>query len=284
MSNLGLWDRRLLNRVAISAAVVWSVSSVVLASPCNCVPTTHQVRVPGIVIDAPVINSSGSGSGGYGSSGASSSASAGASVSLGISTQVSVTGSLGQTSNAAANLIAYGGGGGGWFSESGPISTISMLQTEMTPLSQRVCAQFSAALQDMRIEASCIDDKETPHPASQTNPDRALSETFEGEIYRCIAGARLQYTVSDVRGGPGRTLTCDKGQALNRNAVGQLLCKAQIPARDCNERSLLRRFGPGLKQVKLAMSPMCIAWKEGDPAAPEANAISFDGGVGGVVR
>jgi hypothetical protein len=111
-----------------------------------------------------------------------------------------------------------------------------------------------------------------------------LSDRFEGEVYRCIAGARLQYTVSDLRGGAGRTLTCDKGQALNRNAAGQLLCKAQIPARDCNERSLLRRFGPGLKQVKLAMTPMCIAWKDGDSSAPEAASISFDGGVGGVVR
>ena len=252
------------------------------AAPCNCVPTTHQVRVPGIVIEAPLVQSGAGWSSAGSNSWADASAQAGASV--GISSQIGVSVSLGQTSTISGNVAAYGGGGGGWYSETGAVSTIPMFQTELTPMAQKVCAQFSAALQNMRIEASCIDDKQTPHPASQTNPDHTLADGFEGEIFRCIAGARLQYTVTELHGGAGRTLTCDKGQALNRDAAGRLLCKAQIAARDCNERSLLRRFGPGLKQARLAITPVCVAWKEGDAGAPDAGPISLDGGVGVVVR
>ena len=256
----------------------------VAAAPCNCVPTTHQVRIPGIVVEAPVVNS-GTGWSFSGSTGfAEASANAGASASLSVSTQVSVSGSLGQTSSAAANLIASGGGGGMWSVESGQSSSVPILDVDVTSSAQRVCASFSAAMHAMRIAANCIDDKGVPHPASQTSPDRYLPERFEGEIYRCIAGARLQYTVAELTGGAGRTLTCDKGEALYLSPTGQLSCKTQIPARDCNERSLLRRFGPGEKQAHLAATPVCRAWRDSDSGLPTAGETSFDGGVGGIAR
>ena len=263
------------------ALVAWPA---VAAAPCNCVPTTHQVRIPGIVVEAPVVNS-GTGwslSGGTGS--AEASANAGVSANVSVSTQVSVSGNLGQASSAAANLIASGGGGSTWNVESGQVSSVPILDVDVTSPAQRVCASYSAPMHAMRIAANCIDDKGVPHPASQTSPDRSIPERFEGEVYRCIAGARLQYTVSELTGGAGRTLTCEKGEALYLSNSGQLTCKPQIPARDCNERSLLRRFGPGEKQAHLAATPVCRAWRESDPGMPTAGEMTFDGGVGGIAR
>ena len=113
-----------------------------------------------------------------------------------------------------------------------------------------------------------MDDKGAPHPASQTHPDKDIAEGFTGEVYRCIAGTRMQYTLSDPRGGAGRTFTCDKGEALVMDAQGQLACHAQMPARDCNERSLLRRYGPGAKLAKLSMPGQCVAWKNEVASSP----------------
>jgi hypothetical protein len=196
---------------------------------------------------------------------------------------VSVTGSF---SNSSSSGLTYYGGGGGYYSnDSGPSTSLGGLNVEMAPLQTRkVCATLSAAFAMVRLEASCLDDKGAPHPASQTTPDKTMSERFEGEVYRCIAGTRLQYTVTAQSGGAGRTLTCDKSQALFLSATGQLTCKAQAPARDCNERSLLRRYGPGVKMARVASTGVCTAWREDpiDPTAPmTATAPVGDGGVGG---
>jgi len=46
------------------------------------------------------------------------------------------------------------------------------------------------------IEAFCFDDKDVPHPASQVTPDRDIDETYDGELYRCIAGTHMQVTIA----------------------------------------------------------------------------------------
>src|SRR5579862_6559493 len=84
------------------------------------------------------------------------------------------------------------------------------------------------------IQAFCFDDKDVPHPASQTFPGRDVDEMFEGEIYRCIAGAHMQVTIAAwaerVSFEGGKTLTCAKGEALYHFAGkggGRLECRNQ---------------------------------------------------------
>ena len=83
----------------------------------------------------------------------------------------------------------------------------------------------------------------------------------------------------------GRTVVCQKGEALWREAAGQLVCRAQRPARDCNERSLLRRYGAGIKLVSSA-TRTCVQWGGGrnvaqqDSGATLGPGFGADGGVG----
>ena len=44
--------------------------------------------------------------------------------------------------------------------------------------------------------------------------------------------------------------SCAKGQSLIHKAGGVLSCAPQVPQRNCNERSLLRRYGPGIKLIE----------------------------------
>ena len=137
------------------------------------------------------------------------------------------------------------------------------------------------------IQAFCFDDKEVPHPASQVAPDREIGESYEGEVYRCIAGTHMQVTIApwreQVSFEGGKTLACQKGEALWHAAGhggGQLICRPQIPARDCNERSLLRRFGAGIKIMTIVMTEKYQAYRERSSGAT-TTAMTFDGGVGG---
>jgi hypothetical protein len=264
---------------------------------CGCVPTTHQVRVPGIQVDTPsvVVTPPASSGGGGGSSGGAASASSSASAGAGITAQITTTttsSSAGSATGAAANLLAGGGGGGGWSAEAGPTSTVNLtVETGAALTTRQVCVAEKAVVTVVAIQAVCLDDKAAPHPASQVTPDRELAPGYAGEVYRCISGTRLQYTLAEGRDAAnlahGRTTTCNKGEALVRGADGSLSCRPQAPARDCNERSLLRRFGPGIKIVQARTGAVCAAWRSEQVMAQGASstgALSLDGGVGGVVR
>jgi hypothetical protein len=139
------------------------------------------------------------------------------------------------------------------------------------------------------IQAFCFDDKMTPHPASQVTPDRDIDDLYEGELYRCIAGTHMQVTIadfkSDISFAGGQTLTCAKGEALYHYAGaaghgGRIECRAQKPARDCNERSLLRRFGAGIKVLSMMVTEKYTAYREEQSSSSAT--LSLDGGVGGV--
>lgn len=261
---------------------------------CGCVPTTHQVRVPGIVVETPSVvvttpaASSGGGSG-SGSASSSAQASAGAAITAQVTTTTTNSGSA---AGAATNLLSSGGGGSGWFAESGAVSTVNLsVETGAGVAQRQVCVAQKLVVALVAVQAVCLDDKATPHPASQVTPDRQLAPSYAGEVYRCIAGTRLQYTVAQGRDladlAHGRTTTCNKGEALARNADGVLACRPQTPARDCNERSLLRRFGAGVKLVEMRTGAVCAAWRTEQVAAPgqvATGSLSLDGGVGGVVR
>lgn len=96
----------------------------------------------------------------------------------------------------------------------------------------------------LRLQAICMDATGNPHPASQVFGGEAVSDTFRGELYRCMAGTNMRYTLD------GRTYDCEASQALwYENSAVQ--CRSQIVRRQCNERSLLRRFGAGDKLIRI---------------------------------
>ena len=268
--------------------------------PCNCnVPTGHQVNVPGVNISPPsvTVNSPSIFIGGanvvvQASSASSAEASSSASSSANASSQGMASAYGSTNALAAANALGYafGSGGGGGFSSGGSVATsyIPALQVESeTAETRRVCTEFRAVQKVVAVQAVCLDDKAIPHPASQVTPDREILGTYEGEMFRCIAGTRMQYTLADYAGSAdfarGQTVSCVKGEALYHSASGQLACRPQRPARDCNERSLLRRYGAGVKIMKLAMARQCVAFgsETAQSATPTTAAMQLDGGVGG---
>ena len=191
---------------------------------------------------------------------------------------------------ASSQSVVYGGGGGYWSMGEGPVGVIQGLNVEGVALPQRQA--YEAERTKVRlvvIEAVCIDDKEVPHPASQVTPDREIDDHYEGELYRCIAGTHMQATLADYHGEisfeHGEIINCAKGEALYRWADGKVACKVQIPARDCNERSLLRRFGAGVKIVKMLTVERYVAYREEESKSTQVQAFNMmiDGGVGGYV-
>lgn len=122
---------------------------------------------------------------------------------------------------------------------------------------------------DLLVQAICMDASGNPHPASQTFGGRDVAESYRGEIYRCMAGTRMRYTID------GQTADCAAGQALWYEA-GQVSCRTQIARRPCNERSLLRRFGPGEKMVRIRDTQV----REARTETTFNGAMTMDGGVG----
>ena len=266
---------------------------------CGCtVPTGHTVNVPGvnitppsITVNAPSISIAGASVEVQGNSISSAQSSADSSSSA--TGQASANGTAYANLNALASANSYGSGGGGGFSQSeGGSSSIPNLQVfgVETPQVRRICTQFRSVAKVTAVQAVCLDDKAIPHPASQVMPDRDVAPSYEGEVFRCIAGARMQYTLADYAGSAdfarGQTVSCQKGEALYHSAAGQLACRPQRPARDCNERSLLRRYGAGIKVLKLAEARECVAWgsETAEVSGSSSQTMTVDGGVGGVVR
>lgn len=153
--------------------------------------------------------------------------------------------------------VMYMGGGGSTYLAPAPVYTgmIDGLNVGGGQAAMETVTETKQVTEIVAIRAVCMDDKGMPHPASRTNADDKVSPEFDGEIYRCMAGTHMEVTIGRmVDGKPvfdgGQALSCTKGQALSYKG-GQLVCVAQTKAANCNERSLLRRFGPGLKYLTL---------------------------------
>ncbi|MGE0827844.1 MAG: hypothetical protein AB7O04_00635 [Hyphomonadaceae bacterium] len=126
-----------------------------------------------------------------------------------------------------------------------------------------------SALRDVRISAICIDARGNPHPASQTFGESDVAEGYAGEIYRCMAGTRMRVTKN------GETFDCAAGEAL-WHENGEVTCRTQIARRPCNERSLLRRYGPGEKLVRIRTTETVQEAR----SESAIGAMTMDGGVG----
>jgi hypothetical protein len=130
------------------------------------------------------------------------------------------------------------------------------------------------------IRAVCIDDRGGAHGASQLFPEMDVRPGFQGELYRCVVGSRLQVTYGESEA-HGESLSCAKGQALWYGGE-TLECRAQTAQRNCFERSLLRRFGTGLKTLVMHKSETFTRYEEESYAS--SGSIALDGGVGGYVH
>jgi hypothetical protein len=122
---------------------------------------------------------------------------------------------------------------------------------------------------DLLIQAICIDASNNPHPASQTFGGRDVGHGYRGEIYRCMSGTQMRYTIE------GRSADCAQGEALWYEG-GRVECRPQIARRPCNERSLLRRHGPGDKLVRIRDTEVRASRTE----TTFNGAMTMDGGVG----
>ncbi|MEM9570856.1 MAG: hypothetical protein AAF996_05280 [Pseudomonadota bacterium] len=163
----------------------------------------------------------------------------------------------------------YVSGGGGYYTAQGvnptPITALNVeggeetyleTITEQVPKIEEYCEDEFVMTSSIRpLQAVCIDDKGVPHPASRVDASDRVPAQYKGELFRCMAGTSMQVTLGTVEHGKasfthGETFACRKGEALVHQRGGALSCAPQSPARSCNERSLLRRHGPGIKLVE----------------------------------
>ncbi|PHS23821.1 MAG: hypothetical protein COA84_10505 [Robiginitomaculum sp.] len=164
------------------------------------------------------------------------------------------------------SFISSGGGGfiGGGNAVTSIISNLNVeAEAEAEAVTEQVAVPYTETISKTRwvegvfvLRAVCIDDKGVPHPASRPDPNDQVPPMYEGELFRCMAGTSMQITLGRYADGQSRfdnasTMICAKGEALRHRVGGQLTCAPQEPRRNCNERSLLRKFGPGVKVVRL---------------------------------
>ena len=279
---------------AVTAGVVFllgaAVVSPALAAGCGCVPppccapptpppppVTPCCQPPGHTVNIPGVN-----------------VFVGASVI--VNAQVSAQASAGaQAASNAFGTVYYGGGGGGSYLAPGPTGLLQGLNVESGQLRRTAYEATRTRIRKVIIEAVCIDDRDVPHPASQVTPDRDIDDAYDGELYRCIAGTHMQATIADYDGriafDHGQTLPCAKGDALYHTPAAhgqggaQVVCRPQKPARDCNERSLLRRFGAGVKILTMLFEEKYTAYREEtvQTFSASSSSMSLDGGVGGIM-
>ncbi|MBL1431759.1 MAG: hypothetical protein COA60_009735 [Robiginitomaculum sp.] len=213
---------------------------------------THTIRVPGYQIQGPNINISTT------------------------TTNINKGGNNNQVNNQGyffqnqfnGRSLFFGGGGGGVIG-GGPIPTVIdnlLIEGEMQSklITEQIEVPYTEAITRSRwtehlyvLQAVCMDDSNTPHPSSRTDPSEQVDPNFSGELFRCMAGTWMQVTLGIYENGGGQfnngtTIACAKGEALFHQAGGKLSCAAQTPRRSCNERSLLRKFGAGIKIVRIS--------------------------------
>jgi hypothetical protein len=229
-----------------------------------CQPPGHNVNVPGVnvFIGASVF------------------------VNTSVNAQTTANASSNTFANGNTAILVGGGNGGGGFVSPGPQSLLQNLNVE----GEQRRASFEATrtkIKKVIIEAVCIDDKTVPHPASQVSPDRDIEDSYDGELFRCIAGTHLQATIAEYLGqvsfDHGQNLDCQKNEALYHFPGGKVECHAQKPARDCNERSLLRRFGAGVKILTMITVEKYTETREESAQSSSSGSMILDGGVGGVM-
>ncbi len=235
----------------------------------NCCTPRHDVIIPGInVFVAPSVI---------------------------VNARASAVAVAGAGAGAGAAVYYGGGGGGGGIMPPSSTGVIQGLDVQGAMKKKRVAYEATRTrTRRVVIRAVCIDDRDVPHPASQITPDRDIEGAYDGELYRCIAGSYLQITVAEFSGDVsfdkgGETMVCRKGEALWHSPGGPdgglMDCRPAKPGRDCYERSLLRRYGAGVKVLTIVSTETYTAYREEtvQESSTGSYSMSLDGGVGGTV-
>ncbi len=249
------------------------------SGPCCKAPKGPSVIIPGVHVSGPNVIVHGS------------------TVSVHQGSVVSKTQSFINTNivSSGESTVIISGGGGYYAPQGVPATAIPKLHVEggeetITEIEEYCEDEISVKTITRPVQAVCLDDKGVPHPASQVEQGGSIAHSYKGELFRCMAGTNMQVTLGSMQDGTasfasGETFACRKGEALVHHGNGQLTCAPQIPQRDCNERSLLRRHGPGIKLVQYKMSSkICVPKTRTVTKTIESEGSSepmiFDGGVG----
>ncbi len=288
--------------IAIGAALAGLFVGGVAYAQCNsgCTTTPPSCCTPPPAPPRPPKPPSGCTSGCNGGGGGKTSVNVNVNVNASASANASAGSSAGAGAGASSTVYYGGGAHGGYYS--GPQATgyIDGLNVIGGETARRTAYEATRTkFKRVVVRAVCLDDKDIPHPASQVTPDRDIDDLYDGELYRCIAGSRMQYVIGEYdstidvsTGGRGaQTYICQKNEALYHTPGirggegGTLVCRPQRPARDCNERSLLRRYGAGVKILSILTTETYTAYREETVRETRSSgmSLSLDGGVGGVV-
>ena len=259
------------------------------ASNCCQAPRNLIVNVPGVNVATANVNV-----------GATSTVVAAAGVSTTLSSGVVVSG--GGSAGASAGGSFFGGGGGYYSNPGVEPSTINglvvddgfdaRLVDEAIVGGQQYCIEkVVEEFQTKPVQALCVDDRNAMHLASRVDDELSVFGDYTGELYRCAADTRMQVTLGEMIDGKanfdaGETFSCGKGEALHHARGGVLQCRPQAPERSGNERSLLGKYGPGVKLVSMSVKKTIC-----EPATPQtvtkvnrevkvAGDLVLDGGVG----
>ena len=186
---------------------------------------------------------------------------------------------------AESNVFFSGGGAQVIATPGFPVlQPIGVGRSEMV---RKAFTEKRSVFKQVIVQAVCIDDRGAPHPASQIFPERDVAGHYRGEVFRCIAGSKLQVTIADFLGkvsfDGGETMACVKGEALFHEN-GTLTCRPATPQRNCFERSLLRRHGVGVKVFQMTKIEEFTSFREEMVESAEIGAVALDGGVGGFVH
>jgi len=233
--------------------------------------------------------------------------SGGGRVNVTVNANVTAVAVSGAGSRAGAVVYGGGGGGGGGYVGPGTTGIIQGLNVEGALKKKQVAYEAKRTrTRRVVIRAYCVDDRDTPHPASQVFAGEEVADGYDGELYRCIAGTRMQWTVIEwelrASNQGGKSYFCGKNESLyyeqglaggpeggpaveGGSRAGRVACRPQRPARDCNERSLLRRFGAGVKVITIVEVETYTAYREETVREESSSSfnMSLDGGVGGSV-
>ena len=215
--------------------------------------TSHPIGVPGVYVPAPKISVAVGGAQVGG-------------VNVAVGGPTLIGGNTTLIGGGGGGDVFIGGGGGGFLPPLPPSPGLIENLNTVGGKEMETVQETRTVTETLAIRAVCLDDRGMPHPASRTDDTEQLAPTFNGEIFRCMAGTRMEVTLGRmVDGRPvfdgGQALSCQKGQALTY-ANGQLTCSAQIAKADCHERSLLRRYGPGLKYATVTRTETYTAQRE----------------------